>query len=121
MLPLCWGLKVEKFAQEVKGAGHLLVEPFCRVLGDSVVDLEKKAQFIIRCVCLERSRWLMSNGAPAHFPFIVREAYHHQHCDQVIISCIFLKNIVQRLHVPGPRLGVSPGNITCIHEIKGSS
>lgn len=35
-------LKVEKFAQEVKGTRHLLVEPFGRVLGDLVVNLEAR-------------------------------------------------------------------------------
>lgn len=42
------------------------------------------------------------------------EAYHHQHCDQVIGCSVFLQDAVQCLHVPGARLGVSPRNITCV-------
>ena len=40
--PLRWGLKVEEFAEEIKRTGHLLVEPFCRVSGNFVVNLKTR-------------------------------------------------------------------------------
>lgn len=51
LIPLRLGLKVEEFAEEVKGTGHLFVEPFCRVLGDFVVNL-KQEESIFRHHCV---------------------------------------------------------------------
>lgn len=35
-------LKVEKFAEEIEGAGHLLEAPQCSVLGDLMINLKRK-------------------------------------------------------------------------------
>lgn len=37
---LRWRIKVEELAEKIKGTRHLLVEPFSRVLGNFMVDLE---------------------------------------------------------------------------------
>ena len=41
-LSLGLGLKVEKFAEEVEGARHLLVKALCRVLRHLVINLQQQ-------------------------------------------------------------------------------
>lgn len=51
LIGLCFALKVEKFAEKIERTGHLLVESFCRVLGDFMVNLQMGTVTSQMCLC----------------------------------------------------------------------